>query len=899
MKFSNGFQEKIDIKYYPSRDGFWSLTLLTLGFLIPLVNGCTIGGGNSAEDARNDSTKSTAEETDPGAEESNILVAGQLVIEEFKTDASDPNAQLSQEDVDFVTGTAETDLIEAGKLAVESGLRLTGETTERTPLLIATDVVSGSILARMKASSLSDEQKQNILTILAGATIKGAKKAVARDTIKNSLETGEVVGVFQRISAKLIKTLKDAAVTKAEVAAFSKRIADKILDNIDNDLLGTDEDASLDAVMSGLATGAVGLEYDGQTVADADNPVASVNEVLFDVYNTRKGTSLRRESKEDFDVLARRILRASVQARDTAYGDTVEFVTQETIVTYEGTAEDVEKIVTTVSTAFEEDETLVRPDDFDQVVLQPELYQELEDANVITAEEKEEISQTTTEAVVAVDSGEKDSDGDGVLDSRDAFPNDPKETRDTDGDGTGNNADTDDDGDGALDADDAFPLDATMYIPFIETKLVEPVTKINSASVVKVDLVFKGKGFITFDETSVSNNRGCATAVSRDRRVGQIELKTCAGDGPLVLRLKPGIMVTGATSSAVKDLTGIAVDNTGPSATTGTVSPSLGNMDATFTFPFTFDEAIGNVDPSKIEIFHSGGASSCKFTHATSGNVLTVEVMECGGDGSVSVSLKEGFTKDDLGNVSTAVSSTAVTIDNTPPDPPMIGARLLNLAPSYGPVNFTWVSSTSSDATSDYQLKIGSDDFSESAINVSNATHYTFTDPLSVGTNILFIRQKDGAGNWSSAGEYEFTVKHPFVFKLTTTSSNLSKVFNGYFGYSYDMVIDWGDGTSSHITTYNQTDLDHTYATPGTYTVRIYGLMEKVSFSNAWGEVTEIVRLGDTGLLSLENGFNQLGGLTRVSTMPGDNTSAVTTMMFAFARALAFLINSDSKNVQF
>jgi hypothetical protein len=40
-----------------------------------------------------------------------------------------------------------------------------------------------------------------------------------------------------------------------------------------------------------------------------------------------------------------------------------------------------------------------------------------------------------------------DTDGDGVPDYQDAFPSDPAETIDTDGDGTGNNADKDDDGD--------------------------------------------------------------------------------------------------------------------------------------------------------------------------------------------------------------------------------------------------------------------------------------------------------------------------------------------------------------------------------------------------------------------------------------------------------------------
>ncbi|MFN3236649.1 MAG: thrombospondin type 3 repeat-containing protein [Pseudomonadales bacterium] len=54
---------------------------------------------------------------------------------------------------------------------------------------------------------------------------------------------------------------------------------------------------------------------------------------------------------------------------------------------------------------------------------------------------------------------ESDIDGDGTPDVRDAFPNDPDETVDSDGDGTGNNADEDDDGDGTADIADAFPLD--------------------------------------------------------------------------------------------------------------------------------------------------------------------------------------------------------------------------------------------------------------------------------------------------------------------------------------------------------------------------------------------------------------------------------------------------------
>lgn len=55
----------------------------------------------------------------------------------------------------------------------------------------------------------------------------------------------------------------------------------------------------------------------------------------------------------------------------------------------------------------------------------------------------------------------KDSDGDGVVDAEDAFPNDPTETKDSDKDGIGDNQDPDDDNDGVPDVDDDYPLDPT------------------------------------------------------------------------------------------------------------------------------------------------------------------------------------------------------------------------------------------------------------------------------------------------------------------------------------------------------------------------------------------------------------------------------------------------------
>ena len=72
-----------------------------------------------------------------------------------------------------------------------------------------------------------------------------------------------------------------------------------------------------------------------------------------------------------------------------------------------------------------------------------------------------------------------DDDNDGVSNANDAFPQDPDESVDTDGDGTGNNADTDDDNDGVSDMDDACPLDDDVTCG----QASEPDLVVQSASV--------------------------------------------------------------------------------------------------------------------------------------------------------------------------------------------------------------------------------------------------------------------------------------------------------------------------------------------------------------------------------------------------------------------------------
>ena len=77
-----------------------------------------------------------------------------------------------------------------------------------------------------------------------------------------------------------------------------------------------------------------------------------------------------------------------------------------------------------------------------------------------------------------------DDDNDGVSNANDAFPQDPGESVDTDGDGTGDNADNDDDNDGVADTDDPCPLDGadtcddTTSVVSLEVSGAIPLTSI-------------------------------------------------------------------------------------------------------------------------------------------------------------------------------------------------------------------------------------------------------------------------------------------------------------------------------------------------------------------------------------------------------------------------------------
>jgi surface protein len=82
----------------------------------------------------------------------------------------------------------------------------------------------------------------------------------------------------------------------------------------------------------------------------------------------------------------------------------------------------------------------------------------------------------------------------------------------------------------------------------------------------------------------------------------------------------------------------------------------------------------------------------------------------------------------------------------------------------------------------------------------------------------------------------------------TNTQVKLPLVSTG----TYKFTVNWGDGNTDVITTWNQAQVTHTYAAIGTYTITITGFIKGWEFNNL-GDRLKIMKLDQWGCLRLGN----------------------------------------------
>jgi surface protein len=96
----------------------------------------------------------------------------------------------------------------------------------------------------------------------------------------------------------------------------------------------------------------------------------------------------------------------------------------------------------------------------------------------------------------------------------------------------------------------------------------------------------------------------------------------------------------------------------------------------------------------------------------------------------------------------------------------------------------------------------------------------------------------------------------PFIFTVDTTKLSAGSSLVDQFqlptvsGGYYDFDVDWGDGNSDVITTWNDSNTLHTYTATGIYQITINGQFSGFSFNNS-GDVAKISSIEQWGILEL------------------------------------------------
>lgn len=83
---------------------------------------------------------------------------------------------------------------------------------------------------------------------------------------------------------------------------------------------------------------------------------------------------------------------------------------------------------------------------------------------------------------------------------------------------------------------------------------------------------------------------------------------------------------------------------------------------------------------------------------------------------------------------------------------------------------------------------------------------------------------------------------------------------------SYNAVVDWGDNTTTNLTAYN-VGHEHTYATAGTYTIKITGVMDVFSTMDSDNTMisSKIVKINSCGDIDIKNvSFSGCAGVTSI-----------------------------------
>ena len=136
------------------------------------------------------------------------------------------------------------------------------------------------------------------------------------------------------------------------------------------------------------------------------------------------------------------------------------------------------------------------------------------------------------------------------------------------------------------------------------------------------------------------------------------------------------------------------------------------------------------------------------------------------------------------------------------------------------------------------------------------------------------------------------TAETAFVFNVKTdntgTSNNdqftlpLVSSFNGVTA-----EVDWGDGSTDTITAYNQSEVTHTYASAGTYTIKINNALRGFKFNDG-GDKLKLLNISNWGVLEINEAARFYGCANMTCTATDAPTISTTNLESTFRDCSSF-----------
>ena len=168
--------------------------------------------------------------------------------------------------------------------------------------------------------------------------------------------------------------------------------------------------------------------------------------------------------------------------------------------------------------------------------------------------------------------------------------------------------------------------------------------------------------------------------------------------------------------------------------------------------------------------------------------------------------------------------------------------------------------------------------------NLPNGMSYdTGTNRYDIN-NHSFFKFKNSDWYYQYISKYGYSpVTTDFKMTVTTTTANETFTIPCRNEGTFNADIQWGDGSVSTVTAYNDANLTHTFATAGDHLIRIRGSFPNIYFNNVGDKlkVKSVDNLGIVGWTRLNRAFHGCSNMTSFTAGTTD-TSSVTVMTTMF-----------------